>query len=371
MTNSLFLLFFISSLLYSAAGWLLIPKLRFCRRSSGRESPPASLSIIIPARNERERLPILLKSLKDEKAFDRGEVIVADDGSEDGTGRIAAEAGCRVVRIAEKPMQAQGKSWACAVAAEGAKGTHLLFLDADVRFVAGGLDAVLGSFTGGLLSVQPYHRFYRPYESLSAYFNLMAMAGVNSFSLRADTKPVRGAFGPCLLCRREDYRRTGGHGAIRESLVDDMAMARLFRDQGLPVHNFAGKNTVEYRMYPEGFKSLLEGWTKNIAAAASISAKTAGLYFAVWCAGAATLFGALLTAAGWRERLLGFAAYALYTFQFRRIVGHIGSWKLGHALFFPLYLLFFLTILIRSAVNTRVYGFARWKGRKIMLKKKG
>ncbi|MBN2051258.1 MAG: glycosyltransferase family 2 protein, partial [Spirochaetales bacterium] len=206
MTKGFFLLFFISSLVYWVFGWFLIPKLRYCRRSTKGPKPSGkTVSLIIPARNEEARLTPLLDSLNAEGAFEKHEVILADDGSTDGTAALASSYGCRVLAVTDKPPVALGKSWACAAGAAGATGEYLVFLDADVVFLPGGLEAVLESYSGGLLSVQPYHRFKRFYESFSAYFNLMAVAGVNSFSLHSKELSSQGAFGPCMVCRKDDY----------------------------------------------------------------------------------------------------------------------------------------------------------------------
>lgn len=114
---------------------------------------------------------------------------------------MAEKAGCRIVNAGKKPDDAVGESWACIAGADAAAGEFLMFLDADVVFLPGSLDSILAEYDCGLLSVQPYHRFRRFFESFSAFFNLMSAAGVNSFSLHSGRSKVLGAFGPCLLCK--------------------------------------------------------------------------------------------------------------------------------------------------------------------------
>lgn len=379
MYDGSFLLFYGSALVYGMFAFFLIPKIRYCKMQTSKAAAPQkgsvqpsdSLSIIIPARNEAGRITQLLDSLQKEGAFQRWEVLLADDESSDATATIARNYGCTIVPVSNKAPEAIGKSWACAQAAASAKGTYLLFLDADTTFNPGGLERILDTYTDGLLSVQPYHRFYRFHESFSAFFNLLSLAGINSFSLHSHKKSAMGAFGPCILCSKTDYQLCGGHMAIAEALVDDMALGRLFREKGFTVHNYAGKGSIEYRMYPEGFHSLWTGWMKNMGTASAISSKLSSLYFALWCAGVANI-GLSFSAAESTAALLLLcpALYALYVVQLLFLLRKIGNWKIQHMLFFPIYLIFFIILLLASLIKTGIFGHADWSGRRIQLRKK-
>lgn len=83
-----------------------------------------NLSIIVPALNEENYLPKLLRSIKKQK-FRDGEIIVADAGSKDKTLEIAKKFGCKIVKGG---LPAKGRN----EGAKTAKGDLLLFLDADV-----------------------------------------------------------------------------------------------------------------------------------------------------------------------------------------------------------------------------------------------
>ncbi len=82
------------------------------------------LSIIIPTLNEERSLPALLESIKDQD-FSDYEIIVADAGSKDQTGKIAADYGAKVIKGG---LPAAGRNRG----AQAAQGEYLLFLDADV-----------------------------------------------------------------------------------------------------------------------------------------------------------------------------------------------------------------------------------------------
>ena len=88
---------------------------------------PAPLSIIIPAYNAEEVLPLCLTSLMPglESGLIR-EVILVDGGSEDQTRRLAEGAGATVISAPEKGRAAQLRQ-----GVEQARGDWLLFLHAD------------------------------------------------------------------------------------------------------------------------------------------------------------------------------------------------------------------------------------------------
>jgi glycosyltransferase involved in cell wall biosynthesis len=85
-----------------------------------------SVSCIIPAWNEAERLPFVLKAVIGHPAVD--EVIVVDDGSRDTSADVAERLGATVLR----QRRNGGKSAAVAAGVAQARGDLILFLDADL-----------------------------------------------------------------------------------------------------------------------------------------------------------------------------------------------------------------------------------------------
>ncbi|WP_304223601.1 glycosyltransferase family A protein [Gracilinema caldarium] len=152
-------------------------------------SQAVRFSVIIPARNEEQRLGPLLESLQNQ-TFTPYEVIVVDDGSTDETAVLARRFGCRVVQPADTLSAAQleapgdprwtGKSAACYAGALEARGDLLVFFDADVTLAPDALEYLACySRPGSVLSVQPYHAMKRAYEQCSLYFNLVAILGLD------------------------------------------------------------------------------------------------------------------------------------------------------------------------------------------------
>jgi hypothetical protein len=82
-------------------------------------------AILVAARDEEERIGETVAALRRE--FPRAEVIVADDGSRDGTAGAAEAAGARVIRLPRR-----GKGQALALAERAAPAGRLLLCDADL-----------------------------------------------------------------------------------------------------------------------------------------------------------------------------------------------------------------------------------------------
>lgn len=119
-----------------ALGAAKLPRLKHVAGAEDADCP--SISLILAARDEEEKLPAALATLV---AIDypRLEIIAVDDRSNDGTPRIldefaAAHGNFRVVRVAELPSGWLGKPHALQKGYEASSGEWLLFTDADVKF---------------------------------------------------------------------------------------------------------------------------------------------------------------------------------------------------------------------------------------------
>jgi len=107
------------------------------------------LSIIIPAYNEEEYLPKLLKCIKNQTCKDY-EVIVADADSKDKTRQVAKKHGCKIVKGG---LPAVGRNSGAKIA----KGDILLFLDADVWFDDNFLKNAIDEFQKRKLDVAGFY----------------------------------------------------------------------------------------------------------------------------------------------------------------------------------------------------------------------
>src|SRR5208282_953688 len=82
--------------------------------------------------------------------------------------------------------------------------------------------------------------------------------------VRDQTSEVIAANGQYILVRREAYDAVGGHAAVATEILEDVALAQLFRDAGKRLYFRYGGDAVRTRMY-RNWAQLREGWTKNLA----------------------------------------------------------------------------------------------------------
>lgn len=331
----------------------------------------ADVSIIIPARNEERTLPTLLASI-DSSTVLPAEVIVVDDSSTDATSLVARRHGAVVIGAPPLPDGWLGKPWACHLGAQRARTARLLFLDADVCLAPDALETLLARKAtqgAGLLSVQPQHRPLRVYEQLSVMFNVVGPMGCGAFSLR-QARPLRTAFGPCMLADAADYDRVGGHEAVRGEVVEDLALAGRFADGGQEVHLLLGGDRISFRMYPDGLRTLLDGWTKNIAAGATRTNPVSSLITVLWVAAlCSTTSSAVLGVMAWVQgdgtpwtALVAWFVAVLQVFVLMRRVGRFHPLT---AVLFPIPLAVFVAVFTRSALRLLLNRPVRWRGRDV------
>jgi 4,4'-diaponeurosporenoate glycosyltransferase len=360
-----------------AAGWILGWVLAGRRRvlpPAGNRSPVARVSVVVPARDEAERLPALMVGLAASSPAP-AEIVVVDDGSTDETAALAAAAGARVVPAGDPPPGWTGKAHACQRGADEAAGDVLVFLDADVEpsGAAVGELAAAAAITGGLVSAHPRHRIERPYERLSAGPAVVALLGAGTGGPRARRwwrRPF--AFGPALSIPVAAYRRAGGHAAVRSSVVDDVALAAAADRAGVPVAAYLGGDDLRYRMYPGGPGQLVEGWTKNLASGGRATPPLRLAAVVVWVTAALQSgLGLGLAVTGSTAWVPAAVVYGLFAAQFHVVAGRAGRFGPAVSLLFPLALAAFVALFACSAVLTLGPGRVRWRGRVVEVGRAG
>ncbi|GIV09075.1 MAG: glycosyl transferase family 2 [Fimbriimonadales bacterium] len=240
-------------------------------RGEGEGYP--TLSILIPARNERENLPRLLESLAPQLSAGV-ECWVCDDGSDDGTTewleQHAPQLRVRWFRSTPRPDGWVGKNWACYQLATRARGEWLLFLDADLRCEMGFIDALRGYLSrtdAQLVSAIPT---FTPSSLPVAMLKLMVPFSV--FTLlplvlaeRHPNPAFAFANGQVIAFRKADYVRWLPHFFVRKAVLEDVALAMLVKRQRGIVHLLDARAWLRVSMYPT-LREAMDGFAKNAVA---------------------------------------------------------------------------------------------------------
>ena len=357
------------------SGWFILWKVPLIHLNHRKDLKSKKLSIIIPARNEEKNLPILLKSLQNQH-LQPDEILVVDDDSEDKTVEIAKKYGARVVQFPTGESDWVGKSAACFYGAKEATGDCFFFLDADIFLPEpSSLGRILAEFQEekgpNVLSIQPYHMVEKLYEHLSVVFNLLVLAGMNRFSVLEEKLQPAGAFGPSLLVDRNTYFRVGGHKRARGSIMENIDLGKIFLEDDVPVHLYGGKGSLHFRMYPEGYSSLAEGWSKSFVSGSKATHPLILFGTILWISGAfiSPLFAVYGSIQGdLLVMILSALGYLLYYVQFLRMTAIAGNFRPWVMLFYPLFFVYFILLFTWSAIKTKIFKRVSWKGREITLK---
>jgi chlorobactene glucosyltransferase len=271
----------IAALLVAANALFGLRELDVIRRSRAsieRREPAGdlpSLSIIVPARNEERHIERCVRSLLATRHPDF-EVIAVDDQSTDATRAIldrVARTEPRLTVIAGAPLPAAwvGKPWALMQGACAARGSWLLFTDADTEHEPlAAVSATQCALDRGydVISLLPdqetvgvMERLFLPTILFVILLGIGALDDINDPQKR-DTAIFNGQY---ILASRRAYEAIGGHAAVRGEIAEDLELARLFKRDGRFRTFLAGSGAlVRTRMY-RSFGEIWNGFVKNFA----------------------------------------------------------------------------------------------------------
>lgn len=347
---------------------------------SNPPATPPSVTIMIPAKDEGERIRACIESAlaQDYPNFD---VIAVDDRSTDNTGAVMDELAAkyprlRVIHITQPPAQGwTGKNNALHTAAAEAKGDWLLFVDSDVVLERDALSAsmaVLLRKKFDMISLLPKLESHSVWESLLVPLAASAASSMYLIAL-TNTQETKTAFanGQFLMISRPAYDAIGRHEVVRDRYCEDVEIARLVKEKGLRPRVSWGNDFCAVRMY-SSLGAIFRGWSRiyyaarvgspwRVLAAATFvivcgfsayAALAWGVYRLVTAAPAFPGAATWLAASGTHLALLTFAVATLY---------HWSGNPRRNALLFPLGGSMLLGIFAR-ALHMCVTKKVEWRG---------
>jgi len=248
-------------------------------RTPGATSPECRerVAVLIPARDEAATIEATVRSALAQHDVSDLHVIVLDDDSSDGTGEIVQrlmtdDSRLQLLRSHEAPPTGWlGKPWACARLADYAReleASVFVFVDADVVLEPHAVHALIDDLRSrNLAMVAPYpsqqagtwlERLVQPLVTWSWAATLPLAWG------EASTRTsLSAANGQVLVVDATSYNEAGGHGAVRDEVLEDIALMRAIKVSGRHAATVDGSQLASCRMY-SSTSAVVDGYGKSL-----------------------------------------------------------------------------------------------------------
>jgi hopene-associated glycosyltransferase HpnB len=338
--------------------------------------PPAmppefpEVDVVVPARDEAPTIAAAVGSLLGQDYRGNFRVILVDDNSTDGTAALACKASpegttakLSVISLQSKPADWSGKLWALSRGVAAGQAPVLLLTDADIvhdpRHLAALMAKLLESrvdMVSEMVKLNCSSMAERALVPAFVYFFQM----LYPFNRVNDPhSSVAAAAGGTVLIRREALQRIGGIDAIKDSLIDDVALARAVKAGGSIFLGHSGL-AASIRPYP-GFADI---W-QMISRSAFTQLRYSALLLALTLLGLTVVWLVPVAAILVGNRLqfgAGAAAFGLSIVSYLPTLARYRQNRLW-ALLLPLIAIFYMAATLHSAVNYWRGRGANWKNR--------
>jgi glycosyltransferase involved in cell wall biosynthesis len=323
------------------------------------------ISVLIPARNEEHNIGSLLNDLR-KQSYRNLEIIVFDDDSADFTAEIVKQAAAEDPRIRLIESEGLEEGWlgknrACHLLAIEARGTYLLFLDADVRigknFISEALAGAVKRKTG-LLSIFPRQVMLSPGEwSTVPVMNYILLTLLPLILVRKSKfSSFSAANGQFMLFDAAVYRKYLPHSHFRDQKVEDIAIIRYLKQEAIPVACLASEAGISCRMYST-FGEAVHGFSKNIVMFFGGSPVMAILFWSITTLGFIPVLAAISPAL--------IAAYFIAIILIRILVSLTSRQSIGRNLLYLIPQQLSMGLMIYHSIRNSIRKQYTWKGRNI------
>ncbi len=322
------------------------------------------VSVIIPARNEESAIEATVRALL-AQTYRNLELIVVDDRSSDGTAAILAaiqDSRLCVIHGEEPPPGWLGKPWALHQGSAQARGEILLFIDADIHYAPEAVGAAVDAYRrsgASMIALMPRIEMSGFWENVAMpELTITVLGFLPTWFANRTRIPILGVGGGTgNVIDRADYERVGGHERLKDSVVDDVAMARLVRRNRLRTVVVRMNGLVSVRMY-RGAREIIEGFTKNMFAVLGRSYILTALFAVLGFVFHVLPYG--LAVMGDRISIVTVIIISVTRVLIFRSAGHAQLYALfAH----PLMVLFWIWISLRSMWITGVRRKLVWRAR--------
>lgn len=257
-------------------GLLTLPTGRAGARLASERSDWPSLRVLVPAHNEGETIAPLIRSLRAQD-YPGLRVVLALDRCTDDTEAVARREISTDARFTIVPITQCLDGWAGKVSAlhQAAQSTPhdpadlVLFSDADCRFAPGALAACVALLDHrrldmlSLLTTLTTDRWFERLVQLPISLELVRMYPPTRANPKDTHRVPQRPFanGQFMLFRSAAYHQIGGHAAVREELLEDIAFARALARAGLRPGLLFADGLVRCRMYGS-WNAFRSGWKR-------------------------------------------------------------------------------------------------------------
>ncbi|MBL7488455.1 glycosyltransferase [Frankia sp. AgB1.9] len=362
---------------------------RLPARRAPAKWPP--VAIVVPARDEAAVLPVTLPSLLAQDYPGPVTLVLVDDASTDGTAEVARDlaaqelarraaardagdtaalggVGLTVLSSTPPPAGWTGQLWALQHGVEFAgEAEFVLLTDADIAHRPGSLRALVEAATTHRLDMVSQ----LPRLNITSWWERLVVPAFGYFfamlyPFRWSNRPRSGvaAGGGCSLVRREVLRDAGGLAAVRDAVVDDVAIARLVKNAGGRTWLGLADRADSVRPYP----ALADLWnmvtrsafTRLRHSGALLAGTAIGMLLLFVVPVAATVTG--LAVGAWPLAALGGAGWLLLAGTYLPMIRYYRQ-PPPVALLLPMTALLYLGMTFDSVRRRRAGRGVTWKGR--------
>lgn len=255
--------------------WRFLRGMNATRIASAPSGPPPGerMAVVLPTLNEAARLAPCMEGLL-AQGPEVAEILVVDGGSNDGTQALverfaARDARVRLLDASPIPDGWNGKAWGLDYGARRVAPDlpWILTVDADTRPAPGLARALLAHgmrSSEAAFSIAARQEIHGAGEALlhpSLLTTLIYRFGPPGRVTRRVSEAQ--ANGQCFLFRRAPLEAVGGFAAVRESICEDVTIARLLIASGYAVGFYEAGDLIRTRMY-EGWRETWRNWTRSL-----------------------------------------------------------------------------------------------------------